>query len=317
MIKVAVPNSDPKSPESKFLILTTNTNTITEGLSLMKSKFDLQLVFGHTSSIILGERIAKSNIQPLLEFFVRRPDFKMTSYLSVAKPNAFEVLNFKPEEEQIAGSILKSFFDYSKTESPYINTSFLFDAYRRETENGIDIAMPIIEANKTQLVVDKIALFNKYKMIMELNQNESEIYRLLTTGIYNGNLNIRNKDVMYAINLEKGKAKYKITDKKKKIKANYTIKVKAIVEEKVDGLGLVNKSEKSKIKKQVQDKLNTETINLLTKIKKNNIDPIGFGLRYLSRNSDKKTNQEWDNMYSNLKFDIKSTVEIEGTGLIN
>ncbi|WP_179887212.1 hypothetical protein [Bacillus sp. AFS088145] len=50
----------------------------------MKSEVDKELVYGQSSTIINGEKLAKSNIQPLLEYFVRGPDIQM----SVGKPNA-------------------------------------------------------------------------------------------------------------------------------------------------------------------------------------------------------------------------------------
>ncbi|WP_142329292.1 hypothetical protein [Bacillus sp. AFS088145] len=91
---------------------------------------------------------------------------------------------------------MKSYFDFSRTESPYIDPVCLFDAYRRETEDGIDIVMPIIESNKKDLLVDRIALFDKSKMIMELSLSESETYRLITTGIYDESLKVKNKKVI-------------------------------------------------------------------------------------------------------------------------
>ncbi|MBP0725507.1 Ger(x)C family spore germination protein [Bacillus sp. RG28] len=317
MIKVAIPSGDPKSPESNFIILSTNTDSITDGLRQMKSQIDKELVYGHNKTILIGEKIAKSDIQPILEYFVRRPDFQKTSYISVAKPNILEVLNFKPQKENVAGSFLNSIFEYSKMESPYINTLCLFDAYRRETEDGINIAMPIIEATKKKIKVNQMALFNKNKMLLELNPKESETFRLLTTGIYNGSLKVRNKNGLYAIDLKRAKAKYKLIVKNKTLGAFYTIKIKAIIEEKINGIGEIKDNEIAVIRKQVEDKINAETEVLLTKIKNQNIDPIGFGLRFLSRGSGDRKEVSWSKMYTNLSFNIKSNVEIQGTGLIH
>ncbi|MFD4707349.1 Ger(x)C family spore germination protein [Gottfriedia sp. NPDC058432] len=317
MIKVAIPNGDPKIPKSEFLILTANTDSVSEALNIMKSQIDKELVYGHSSTIVIGEKLAKSNIQPLLEFFVRRPDIQMTSYLSVGKPNAFEVLNFKPIQEQVSGGVLKSYFDFSRTESPYIDQVCLFDAYRRETEDGIDIVMPIIESNKKDLLVDRIALFDKSKMIMELSPSESETYRLLTTGIYDESLKVKNKKVMFVMNLEKGKANYKLKHQNKNIVAYYTIKVRAVIEEKIDDLDTIKESDISELNKHMEDKINAETKALLNKIKEKDIDPIGFGLRYLSRHSENRNLSLWNKKYANLAFKIKSEVKIKGTGLIN
>ncbi|PET67165.1 hypothetical protein CN514_10760 [Bacillus sp. AFS001701] len=111
--------------------------------------------------------------------------------------------------------------------------------------------MPIIESNKKDLLVDRIALFDKSKMIMELSPSESETYRLMTTGIYDESLKVKNKKVMLVMNLEKGKANYKLKHQNKNIVANYTIKVRAVIEEKIDGLDSIKESDISELNKQL------------------------------------------------------------------
>ncbi|KON90136.1 hypothetical protein AF332_27265 [Sporosarcina globispora] len=66
----------------------------------MNSMTDKELFYGQTETILIGEKVATEDNRPLLEYFVRRPDIQRTSYLSVAIPAAYQVLEFKPKVEQ-------------------------------------------------------------------------------------------------------------------------------------------------------------------------------------------------------------------------
>ncbi|PFH82225.1 hypothetical protein [Bacillus sp. AFS088145] len=60
------------------------------------------------------------------------------------------------------------------------------------------------------------------------------------------------------MSLEKGKVNYKLKHQNKNIVANYTIKMRAVIEEKIDGLGPIKESDISELNKQLEDKINAE-----------------------------------------------------------
>jgi len=72
----------------------------------------------------------------------------------------------------------------------------------------------------------------------------------------------------------------------------------------------------SDFEKAAQKSINKRIENLLVKIQKSNIDPIGFGLRYRSRHFNDDDWEQWKSLYSNDVFKVKSKVQIEDTGLI-
>jgi hypothetical protein len=190
----------------------------------------------------------------------------------------------------------------------------LFDAYRRETETGINIAMPVIEVKNNNILVDTIALFSKKRMESKLNPKESELYRLLTMGIKNGSTNIKTKDGTYAINISKGKASFKIKeDKNHMLSAFFLIKLNAIVEEKMDNQMNLSNDYIKRIQDETEMKINKEVILFLDNIQKTKLDPIGLGLKFNSKNFDHKN---WDHYYPNLKFKVNVACKINGPGII-
>jgi Ger(x)C family germination protein len=313
--KISLSKGDPKSVGADFTLLTFEADSISEALRRMKSLTDKELVYGSTKAILIGEKVAKMDIRPLLDFFMRREDIQKTSYLSVAKPSAYEVLQYKPKVEKVAGSYLFSAFDYTGSESPYVSSLFLFDGYRRETEAGIDMAIPVIELYKGKLKIDKITLFNKKNIQMELNPEESQIYRLLTNGIQNGQINIKTNAGTYAVKIEKGKTKIKLNESK--TTALVQIRLNGSVEENLESSGDLNATVIKDLEKQTEKKIQEYVQHLLVSIQKKKLDPIGFGLRFRSRHlNHERIDQQWNQLYSLVQFQVVPECNIKGTGLI-
>ncbi|MCM2532505.1 Ger(x)C family spore germination protein [Neobacillus pocheonensis] len=314
ILKISLSKGDPATIGADFTLLSFDANSISEALRRMKSMTDKELFYGHTKTILIGEKVAKRDIRPLLDYFVRRPEIHKTAYLSVAAPTAYQVLQYKPKEERVAGSYLFSMFEESSSDAPYVKALTLFDAYRRETETGINIAMPVIEVQNNKILVDTIALFSKKRMKSKLNPRESELFRLLTVGIKNGSTNIKTQDGTYAINILKGNASYKIKEAKNNmLSAFFLIKLNAIVEEKMDNQINLSDDQIKIIQDETEKKMKKEVNILLDNIQKTKLDPIGLGLKFNSKNFD---HRNWDNFYSNLKFNVNVTCKINGTGIV-
>lgn len=313
-LKISLSKGDPSTTGVEFTLLSYDANSISEALKHMKSMTDKELFYGHTNTILIGEKVAIEDIRPLLDYFIRRPDIQRTAYLSVAIPTAYQVLEFKPKVEQVAGSYLFSMFEESSTDSPYVKALTLFDAYRRETESGINIAMPIMEVNSKRIQVDTIALFSSTGMESKLTPKESELYRLLTMGIKNGNTNIETNDGEVIILIPKGKTKIKIKKLKNQMSsAIFHITLDATIEEKMDHQMNLSNDKIKKIKAEAEKKIKSEVNSLLDNIKKTKLDPIGIGLKFNASNFSHKDLNEF---YANLNFKVKVDCRIKNAGIM-
>lgn len=313
-LKISLSKGDPAQTGSEFTLLSFDADSITEALKNMKSMTDKELFYGHTKTILLGEKVATEDIRPLLDYFVRKADIQRTTYLGVAVPTAFDVLDFKPKVEQVAGSYLFSMFDQSSTDTPYAHTLTLFDAYRRETESGINIAMPIIIFQNENIQVDTIALFSKEGMEVKLTPNETELFNLLTVGIENGSTTIHTEDGAYTMNISKGNTRYKIKPAKDDMfSAFFHIKLDATVEEKLDNHLNLSNDHVKRLQVETEKKTKLEVESLLAKIQKTKLDPIGLGLKFNSTNFRHK---DLDSFYSNLEFKVKVDCKIKEASIV-
>lgn len=313
-LKISLSKGDPTTTGSDFTILSYDANSISEALTHMKSMTDKELFYGQTSTILIGEKIAINDIQPILHYFLKRPDIQRTSYLSVAVPTAYQVLEYKPKIEQVAGSYLFSIFEDSSTDSPYVEALTLFDAHRRETEDGINIAMPIIEVENKTIQVDKIALFSKTGMESKLNPKESQLYRLLTVGVTNGSTSIETKEGAFTIKISKGNGRLKIKKERDDMSSViFNIKLKATVEEKIDNQISLSHDQIKKLQVETEKKIKSEINSLLEKIQKSQLDPIGIGLKFNANNFNHKDLNEF---YSNLKVKVTVDCRIVDAGIV-
>ncbi|MDQ1003214.1 hypothetical protein QFZ28_003614 [Neobacillus niacini] len=55
---------------------------------------------------------------------------------------------------------------------------------------------------------------------------------------------------------------------------------------------------------------------LYLKMQKENVDPIGFGLRYRSRNMGNDDWKTWQKLYPTIKFKVNIDINISDTGLV-
>lgn len=313
-LKISLSKGDPATTGAEFTLLSYDANSISEALKHLKSMTDKELFYGQTETILIGEKVAIKDIRPLLDYLVRRPDIQRTAYLSVAVPTAYQVLEFKPKVEQVAGSYLFSMFEESSTDSPYAKALTLFDAYRRVTEQGINIAMPIIEVQNQRMQVDSIGLLSKIGMEFKLNPTESELYRLLTVGIKNGSTNIETDDGAFNINISKGNARFKIEKAKSQMSSvTFLIKLNATIEEKLDNQINLSNDQIKKIQNETERRIKGEVNSLLDTIQKTKLDPIGIGLKFNSTNFH---HRDLNDFYSNLEFIVKVNCKINNTGIV-
>lgn len=318
ILKISLSKGDPKTTGGSFTLLTLDANSISTAISLLKSRTDKELVYGHIKAILIGENVAKKDIRPLLDFFMRNPSIHKASYLSVAKPTAYEVLQFNPPEEQVTGSFVSSLFTTTGSESPYIKEVTLFDAYRRVTEAGIDIAMPVIEANEKNLQVDKIALFNKKNIQMALTPEESQIFRLLTKGIHTGHIRLKTNDGTYDVDIANGKTKFKLKQGQEETLAVFRINLNGYISEKMEYQETLSEKILRELEMQAENKIQVDVKHLLQKIQKKELDPIGFGLRYRSRHlNPNKDELKWNDIYPQLEFQVAPECKIKGTEMID
>ncbi|AWB43595.1 Ger(x)C family spore germination protein [Paenibacillus sp. CAA11] len=319
-LKLAIPQGDPKTGEEKVDMISRETATIAEAIREMKSMVDKELDFGHCKAMILGESYARRDITEAMDWAIRRRDIQLIMYCAIGRPNASEVLAVQPKTERIPSNSLFLALGKEGTESPFILSSYSFDVKRRLMERGLDPVLPIVEAlSKERFVIDKVVLFSKKSSKLVLNPDETRLYNLLTQKDLLTNFTVVNKQGVFDYNVDGSRSKYSIHAKGKAESApyiSYKIDITGVLEE-VHQKKMINRDTLNLLSRSSSEDLNSQIRELLFKIRDSGTDPIGWGLRYMARNWDNKTEYEkWKKMYPEMDFKVHAKVNVKYTGMI-
>ena len=66
---------------------------------------DKELDFGHTKMLVFDKKILEKDMKESLDFFIRRRDFQMVSWVAVGKPSAEKVVKVEPDSEMSGSSL--------------------------------------------------------------------------------------------------------------------------------------------------------------------------------------------------------------------
>ncbi|WP_246942054.1 Ger(x)C family spore germination protein [Bacillus pinisoli] len=314
LLKIAIPSADIKAGDQAFIIIDQESDSISGAVRMAKSQVDKELDFSHAKVILLGESVAKENVKDVMDWFLRRRDIQKISWVGIGKPSVKEVLQLKPKSERLPSNALFLSFGNSGTESAYIISEYLFDFWKRLRERGLDPLLPIIEVNKKDddvFTINKAALFNKEKMVLTLSPEETKILNILLNHTNKVELSAKREDEeQFHIAIDEAKTDFDITNQDI-VRVN--VRMEGLIEEVLfDG----NKAHLEKSKDLAEEKFKEDVLNLLKKMQKEQLDPLGLGLLYRANHASDDEWERWQEIYPSVEYVVDVEVVVKGTGLL-
>ncbi|WP_052487040.1 Ger(x)C family spore germination protein [Gordoniibacillus kamchatkensis] len=315
-LKLAIPSGQERFGSNKYIIVSVESNTLTEAVRLAKSKVDKELDFGHAKAIVFGNDLFDegTTLPEVMDWIARRRDIQMISWMGIGKPDALGVLSSNPQSERLPSNMLFMIFGQTGTETAYIVSEYLFDFYRRMNERGLDPILPIIETrDKDQLSVNTMTVFNKERRVLDLQPRETLILNNFYQGLSKTEILVKSGDIDLVLSAAKVKSNFTITGADSDKPVIHTItNVTASIEESKTPVSL---DDLPKYEKAAEQLIEQRVAALFKKLQKAGVDPVGFGLRY--RATHRVGQKEWDRwtaVYPNIEFETKSECENIGNG---
>ena len=317
-LKLSIPvGSIKQEKKPTYHYLVHEGENIEEAIRILETHTDRVLEFGHTKIIMVNEALLQNNVKDVMDYFVRRGDMQLIAWVGAAKTSAEEVLRAEPKAEEAVSTSLTRHFDRTGTESPYIVSAFLFEFRRNSHSLGIDPVLPIIETNDegSQLIVNKSIIVQEGRPPLELSSRFTREYNSLANNLGGYSYKIEHEDNNIVVNIGKNKVKYKIlTDNKKPTAIEMKIEMTGEIIESDKDLSLNNLKKYNKL---AEDEVKKHIMKFLTTIQEENLDPIGFGLKYRTMHlNNENTISIWNEAYPELPIDLQVVVNLKSTGKI-
>lgn len=294
-------------------------------------KIPKELYLSHLNVIIISEEIAKDGMKPILDYLVREPESHQSYYLIISKDtkakNALSILdpiaNFPSENiySNLENSRnLQSKIIYDKVNQyigkvlekgihPILNSLIIVGSSEKgsntEEQNNVEL--------KNYIMLDNLAIFKNDKLVYYADSDES-------VGI---NILLDNIDEIY-IEIPCNKSNIILSSNSliTKTKVNkQSVNINVDINSKINELGCdikLNNNNLKKIEKDAEEKIINQIKKALQLSINNKTDIYGYGTRLYKKDYKYfNTIEDWDEYFTNLKFNINVDVKIKDKGSAN
>ena len=294
-------------------------------------KIPKELYLSHLNVIIISEEVAKDGMKPILDYLVREPESHQSYYLIISKDtkakNALSILdpiaNFPSENiySNLENSRdLQSKIIYDKVNQyigkvlekgihPILNSLIIVGSSEKgsntEEQNNVEL--------KNYIMLDNLAIFKNDKLVDYADSVES-------VGI---NILLDNIDEIYIeIPCNKSNIILSSNSLNTKTKVNkQSVNINVDINSKINELGCdikLNNNNLKKIEKDAEEKIINQIKKALQLSINNKTDIYGYGTRLYKKDYKYfNTIEDWDEYFTNLKFNINVDVKIKDKGSAN
>lgn len=298
--------------------------------------FDRHPFLGTTKILIIGEDLAKSGINPVIDPFQRFYQFRRTMYMLVAKGKAKDILNTKLRNDTLpALSLLGRIEDKGVSTFPVTRIGHYLTLIHREGQVPV---IPLVdrlqpgeggieyqgskEGEAEELRILGAGVIDGGKLTSYLTDQETKGYmwlenqisiRFISTEEMNG--------VSATVKVTSSKAKYNVSQDEKGLHFNYQINAKATIDE-VKGSQPAKSIEEwagftKDVEKEIAQAIEKECYAAISKEKENSSDFLGIG-RHIEQkkpNIWKEVRSNWKNTLQELPVEVNAEVTILNSGV--
>lgn len=286
-----------KEDKNSSYILNGVGNTIESAIKNASVSLNKDLYFINLDILLLSTNMANLKLDKLLDFIARDNNFSFDYNIAICDKSK-EVINNIIEKEKSFGNYIKSVYDNTNNNLINIKISKLLELYLNDYQ---DIILPIFDIKDNYILMEKAAIFNKQKIIGDIESEEIAIYNILNNNFMNYYLNYESDNKKAVL---KGSNYFtKITYKDNTIHI-FTQLEGSLIE--TENLDINNDKHIKDINNNFKEKIN----NFIIKINLNNSDVLGF------------KNIVYKKIYNNnsslikINYDIKTKLIINDDSLI-
>jgi Ger(x)C family germination protein len=281
---------------------------------------------GKIQVLLVGKRVLQhGDWFPILDTVYRNPAFSMSTRVVTVDGPVSEVIFHNPEEKHQISLHLKALIDKNYDRTRAVKGT-LQELHREIYEKGITPFISEVKVEKNLELAGMSLLDDKGKYAQFLNVPESSLLLMLqnkkrhevtlTIPVFpkEDEKNIFHKN---EISFAASRVKTKIKSGYKQNKFQFDIKVKMTINI-VERLFPEDKLNNDQVTKMIEKELKKEIVDLMKKIQKKKVDPIGLGLyaRAYQYTNYKKVENNWGEAFAESDVNVSVKVDINTNGAV-
>jgi len=316
---VSIPESAGVSEET-IQNYTVNTPLIQKGFTEISSQAGKMISLNQLRTILFSEEYAKKgDVARTAKHFYRDPTVGNNIRLAIVKDSAEEIL--KGSFPDIPSTTM---YLYDLLQ-PKMHTSFspfttLHDFVNEATDKVSHPSMPYLEKKEKSLNIESVALFDGEKMLETIQRKDSSLIQAL-----------KGKDKLAPIDITLGKgsnkeelhielivSKVKINSNKKLDSPQLSIRIKlqgALMEYEGDK-ELSKKKELEMLQKEISKHIEKEVEDLLEKLRKLEVDPVGFSEYFRMYHKGKWNEKLTKKIIASVEYKVSVNFDLLNTGVL-
>jgi spore germination protein KC len=318
---------------------TVTGETIYDAVEKGRNILPRKLLFSHITSVIIGEKYARTKgIAPLFDFMERNHEIRDNLIMFVAKgATARDILSLYTPIFKNPGESLKNRVRLAATSTGISDgikekdvVRWRYGEFRDPVIQGVEIVDPTenhddtstlenINANDKTYRISGLAVFKKDKMVGWFNNDETRGWSLLNNKV---------KDIFimtHKCDSKKGNVGFMVKDIDSKIKTEYKegnvkyvldVKGKAILQEVTCAVDIGDPNSLMKMEKRISEELSNQVRKTVKKAQQKKTDVFGFGKLLYNTHPEvwKKYKSDWEKEFSNVEVDTNVKIKLETVG---
>lgn len=308
-------NSSSELPSGNMTTITSASgDMITDSISNLSQKLSKRLFFGQNKLIVIGNEIAKNNLDENIDYFLRSSDSRSDVAVCIAEDEAKSVIESEENDSSVpAENILYLIKDNEELGmSVYVTAGDILNLYTDETS---DIYMPVISAEKDSVKSSGIGLFSGSRLVYTTDDDETMGFLLINGKVKSATVGTQDSEL--------GEIGIKITDAKTKnsvsivdgtVVFNVEIKADMSVDEIQNGLTTdLSADDMEKIRILAEEKVKELCKKAFYACRDNNSDSLRVG-DYLAKDSPvsyELLSDNWDYYFTTVQCSVNADIMLK------
>ena len=309
-------------------VIEADGDTVFEAIRNIITLSSKKLYFGHCKTMVIGEKIAKYGIADDLDLPVRNHELRTTIDVVIARGcSAKELLSSDAVATSITSYRINDLLKSSEKalgKSPIFKTYLVYNSIQAE---GVSTVIPALEIqNVGEKKVAKlcgVGVFKKDQLIGYLDELQTKHLSIMNDKMKTGLLTTKSADDSnsnMSFEIYKSKTKLKINFDENEISVDVDVKTSVNIGETEKAADYTDSTEIQKTKELLQRDIELDLEQLIKTAQQDiKCDIFGIGM-LINKNYPKMWNkyqQNWEDTFPKIKFNVKSEVKIIGSGVSN